>query len=294
MLALSRSRLVRFSAFPLSSPLNSRHWSSSNDKPLLFRDMFVFDHTWTEEKFGASLNDAKSLYHPNSDHVLSKYALHEFNHGNFHFNQQGEFSLQTVAAHTFSGDMNFARTSGHTVLFWPDRLLIHGLQFEDVGAVSDLAMSSGPALSAEQIATSIYKKNPASTAEVSRLGSSCVVAVACSSGGPSSSSGSTPLRSRSGDSGRSLDSGAAYRKAYETIRFFRQAISELGEAKAALPIPSNPAAPLVVMTSELRGHRKGQQVVLLSTSDKADAPSEDCFAVFEGGQQARDVLRRFF
>lgn len=282
--------------------LISRHWSEgvgTKGKNLLYRDVLVVDHSWSEEEFSASVTDAKGrLYHPSSTHVMGKYAMHEFNHGKFHFNTQGEFVYQVIPAHVFARGSEPAIhdvSDSHSVVVWPDRLFVKKLSSKDISGVLDCCMSSGPALSAMQVKASILKNNPHSIAEVLEL-DRLVVAVACAS-----ASGGAGVKLGKVDVGEELvlkdgvsvaavkktNDSAAYRKAHEALNFFRQAVAELEQG--SIDSGESAVSPLLMMTAEMRGHRRATSVLLLPPGK---AHEDDSFAFLEGAHQAKSVLRR--
>lgn len=82
-----------------------------------------------------------NLKHPSSKHAVSAYAIHLFETSNFHFNNEGEFSLNLSAAHVDDGNSP-STASGHGVLLWPDRLMLHNLCAKDVAAVLKAALQT--------------------------------------------------------------------------------------------------------------------------------------------------------
>jgi hypothetical protein len=140
--------------------------------PLLYRDVFILDDGWDETRFVAGVQaGSPPLKHPNSGHAVSAYADWLFQHSNYHFNTVGEFSLNISAAHLYHPRPS-AASRGHSVLFWPEQLLLKGLSSSDVPAVVKAALSTSPTSAVE------LKSKLSSTASVEAM-PALVVVSAC-------------------------------------------------------------------------------------------------------------------
>jgi hypothetical protein len=137
---------------------------------LLHRDMFVFDESWSHSRWAKALTKAidlnikdhgniltNALKHPSSGHVIAQYSLYHFNHSSFHFTSQGEYSLNVTAAQSINCDLVAHTTTHqfetdvesvmekegqtkhryHSVLLWPDNILIRHLRETQLGSVLD-------------------------------------------------------------------------------------------------------------------------------------------------------------
>jgi len=282
-----------------------RRHASSWGSPLLYRDLFIFDDSWTQEQWHEGvIKGNKNLQHPKSSHVSAQYAMYQFNYSSYHFNE-GEFSLHVHPAHMQSSSAGAPNpvpapapastdVRTHSCILWPDRLLIRGLQSGDIKTIMDAAMKVGPALSVQAVGDALEKirrttDNSSSSSsssgthdtgtglQVTHL-DSLFIAVAC---------GQT-------QNSASPHSEATYQNAVRTVDTFRTMLQNMVDAA--------PRAPLIAMTADMRGHRRGQSVLLLppvqaSENAAAGNPSsfrEDGFALLDGPTQVAAVLRKYY
>jgi len=294
----------------------TRRPASSWGSPLLYRDLFIFDDSWTQDQwYQGVITGNKNLQHPKSTHVSAQYAFYQFNYSSYHFNE-GEFSLHVHPAHMQPAPAIAAPASTHapapatalahahahadggathSCILWPDRLLIRGLQSRDVKTIMDAAMKVGPALSAQAMERALGKSRTtsstiASTGTSSAQGSdsalqvtyldSLVIAVAC---------GQTQNSTRP-------HTEATLQKAVRTVDTFRAILMNMAS--------SVPRMPYIAMTADMRGHRRGQSVLLLppaeglqSTGTVTGNPSsfkEDAFALLDTPKQVQEALRKYY
>lgn len=102
--------------------------------PLLSRDVFVI-----EDDIVHFSGKSSSLKHPASKHTAATYAKQLFENSKYDFNSLGEFSLNLSAAAvwgpTRGAKAASSRTAEHSVILWPDRLILRNLCAKDVAAV---------------------------------------------------------------------------------------------------------------------------------------------------------------
>ena len=116
--------------------------------PLLYRDVLVFDDAWTDKTWCSALEAPKAnLRLPTSSHVIARYSQYMFNNSQYHFNSAGEFSLNIAASHIYSGGASNqigTQTGTHTVVFWPDQIVLRGLTDRHIPAVVKAALDPTP------------------------------------------------------------------------------------------------------------------------------------------------------
>ena len=275
------------------SPLIMRR-NSTWGSPLLYRDVFVFDDEWKFDKWHDCLISGKTFQHPDSLHISSKYAMHQFNHSKFHFNE-GEFSLTIHSAQLFNGSVQgsnptesvmskdhaeskklpFSKTrrGTHSIIMWPDRLIIERLRNEHVQAIMSVAMKAGPPLTIERVESvvnSVTRADGTDTESRVKVSSLDAMFIAVSAVIPS------------------MQRDASVQRSLITLKSFTDALDNIQ------PSP----APLLAMTAELRGHRRGQSVLLLPPLNRelpvTAGTKEDAFALLEGDKQIREVLRSYW
>jgi len=89
-----------------------------------------------------------------------------FNNSSYHFNSVGEYSLNFSASHTFAGVGAGVRSSSsspdsktqqstHSVLLWPDRLLVQGLTNADVPTVMKLLLKPEELIKSDAFASHV-------------------------------------------------------------------------------------------------------------------------------------------
>ena len=221
--------------------------SSGSALPLLYRDVLIFDDSWTGEAWAAAMQPAATgnatavnLKHPSSQHAVAKYSDWMFNHSQYHFNSVGEFSLNISAGHFYSppesvvgGQTTSTTTTNHSVLFWPDRILLRGLSDAHIPAVAKAALdTSGPLSLAAAVRA---------TAETCVAQFPEVVVVSACSGSP----------------------GFSLHRAQQSLDWFGAAAAEAGKP-----------APALVLADDLRNHRNGTNVLVLP---RGGSSSEDAF-----------------
>ena len=125
--------------------------------PLLYRDLMVFDDTteWTnsDDKWSQTMQigaegKRRNLKDPSSKHIVAKYSLSLFNNSNYHFNSVGEFSLNISACHfhhySASQHLNTKLGAYHSIMIWPERLLIRNLIVEDIPIILKAVLDTNP------------------------------------------------------------------------------------------------------------------------------------------------------
>ena len=102
-----------------------------------YRDIFVHDHSVVNTAAFLGYNEAKvPINHPTGVHTIAAYSAQIHRHSTYNFNQLGEFSVNIAAFHPISGTGNV--DSSHSVLVWPDNLIISGLNKDDIPKVVNL------------------------------------------------------------------------------------------------------------------------------------------------------------
>ena len=116
--------------------------------PLLYRDVLLFDDAWTDKTWCSALEAPKAnLRLPTSNHVIARYSQYMFNNSQYHFNSVGEFSLNIAASHIYSGgtsNQTGTQTGTHTVVIWPDQIVLRGLTDRHIPAVVKAALDPTP------------------------------------------------------------------------------------------------------------------------------------------------------
>lgn len=244
---LSISRLNR-------SSLSSSSSTATESLPLLYRDVLVFDDTWTTEKWASAMRQDRSgggtasLKYPSSQHIVAKYSSHMFNNSNYHFNSVGEFSLNISAAHVMSDGTEITRetSSGHSALLWPDRLFLRNLSPADIPAVLKAALDTRPITAAKM------KNDLASSATVEPL-EPFVVISACSG-----------------------SAGFSYERSLQSLDWFKSAAVE-----------TLSSSPVLVIAEDLKNHRNGTNILVLKGA------SADSFELQLSKEKVKALLTKY-
>jgi len=102
-----------------------------------YRDIFIHDHNVMTTAAFLTCNEAKlPINHPTGSHILAAYSAQIHKHSTYNFNQLGEFSVNITAFHPIVGDSNVG--GSHSVLVWPDNLIISGLIKNDIPKIVNL------------------------------------------------------------------------------------------------------------------------------------------------------------
>ncbi len=236
------------------------------------RDLFVFDSTWSLQTWAAMTTAAqfnvrdtnKNLKHPKSGHVISKYAMYQFEKSTYHFNNVGEYYLNITAAHSFSPsfikhvenrvDEENIKEGTHSVVIWPDSVLVQNATSDDVEAITDLVMTQKRKMDETQIETYLasHSKGEKSTATLAKVQNMMAV-VACGTA-------------------EFPDAANRLQKLYTTSE-------SLLSSHAAEGIPP----PAFFMAADMRGHRNASKVMILSAGAGQEVV-EDCLGEWEGAR----------
>lgn len=131
------------------------------------RSVLVLDRSFDYLSWVRTTNHSKyaDIHHPSSRHMISSYSNYVYQHHSYHFNSMGEqSSFLNVSPGQRLDDAYAADTTeatdhipiktvdyeSHSLLVWPDRLMISNIQQRDVPSMSSLLLKEA-AISAETI-----------------------------------------------------------------------------------------------------------------------------------------------
>eukprot|EP00981_Chlorochromonas_danica_P011591 scaffold4140_cov178-Ochromonas_danica.AAC.4 len=126
-----------------------------------YREAFVLDPSvdliaFLTQRLAEGSEAYRQLVHPSSTHVVSAYSHYLYTHQQYNYNDLGEFSFHlfaaqclpppptaTTTAHLISASAS-GSSSRHSVMLWPDQVLIESLLPEDVPAVARYIIQKTP------------------------------------------------------------------------------------------------------------------------------------------------------
>jgi hypothetical protein len=125
--------------------------SSVQDLFVHKRNIILFDHAFNMKNYLEQFqlrSDVKSLKHPSSKHILSRYSSYFFNHSTYNYNIIGEFDVSLCGGEFYlppsaksidSGfhgfPSNSIESSFHDLLILPEKIMIRNLTDEDIPAI---------------------------------------------------------------------------------------------------------------------------------------------------------------
>jgi hypothetical protein len=128
--------------------------SSMLDLSVHKRNIIIFDHAFNMKNYLEQVEhrtDVKSLKHPSSHHVLSRYSSYFFNHSTYNYNIIGEFSVSmcggefyhsTTAKSADSCTLHLSRkvvsSKFHDLLILPEKIMIKNLTDKDIPLIFPL------------------------------------------------------------------------------------------------------------------------------------------------------------
>lgn len=242
---------------------------------ILHRDVFIYDHSYSMKSWESIHTTKSSTKHPNSGHIVAEYSTYLHNSSKYNFNNLGEYSLIITSAiplpasdnpasgHELVPDLSISSAvlrgpseKTHSVLIHPDGLAISGLGSAEIPLIVDLVLK-------DQIINAAHLKSvlPGSCS-VDKLPALVIIA--------------------------SSSKLSSMRTANQVLLWFRKALDTLsalqpnnngvknGTNKSEFP------SPLLLLVSELGGHRNSSTVLLL--------PSEDSFEFVSTEEAAKSIL----
>ena len=129
-------------------------------QPQSHRSVLVLDRSFDYLSWVRTTNHFKygDIHHPSSRHVISSYSNYIYQHNSYHFNSMGEqssflniapgqrlddddaYAANTMVATTQIPIETVVDPKSHSLLMWPDRLLISNIQQRDVPSMSTLLL----------------------------------------------------------------------------------------------------------------------------------------------------------
>ena len=221
-----------------------------------FRDVLIYDHSFSRKAWEQIHEKGQSTKHPSSGHVVAQYSSYLHNHSKYNFNSLGEFSLIMTSAIPLSiienGHSNAVSMSVedkmHTVIIHPDGLLISGITTAEISVITNLILN-------EEIikAANVMKMLP-DHCKVNKLPPLVIIAT--------------------------TNKTCSMKTATQVLRWFQAAIASTSHGK--LTFNDTKDSPLLLLASELGGHRNSSTVLLL--------PSEDSFEFVSTEDNAKAIL----
>jgi hypothetical protein len=227
--------------------------SSSISSDILHRDVFICDSSFSMARWNEVHRKSLSTKHPSSGHVVAEYSLYVHNHSTYNFNNLGEFSLIFTSAIPLSHEDSVLSQSGstilpktidktHSVLIHPDGLFISGLKTAEIPTIVNLILKN------EIIDAAKIRKLVPDCCKVEKLPTLVI----------SSSNKKCSLET-----------------ATQVLNWFRAEINMKTTQSAECP-------PLLLLASEMGGHRNSSTVLIL--------PSEDSFEFVSSQESAKSIL----
>lgn len=123
-----------------------------------YREAFVLDPSvdlsaLLTQRLAEGSEAFRQLVHPSSTHIVSAYSHYLYTHQRYNYNDLGEFSFHLFAAQCLpptarTSALSVCTTPGgssrHSVMLWPDQVLIESLLPEDVPAVAKYMIQKTP------------------------------------------------------------------------------------------------------------------------------------------------------
>ena len=252
--------------------LRKRAQSTVSSEVLGHRDLFVFDSTWSLQTWAAMTTAAqfnmrdtnKNLKHPKSGHVISKYATYQFENSAYHFNNVGEYYLNVTAAHSFSPtfirhveskiDEDNIKEGTHSVVIWPDSLLVQSASADDVEAITDMVSDHKRKISYSQAMNYLTSRNKGEKSKLTvEEVPNMMAIVACGT--------------------------AEFPNAADRLKNLYKTSESLLPYSVAEKVPP----PVFFMAADMRGHRNASKIMIMSSGSDGEA-LEDCLGDWEGGR----------
>lgn len=227
--------------------------SSSISSDILHRDVFICDSSFSLASWNAVHQRGLSTKHPSSGHVVAEYSSYVHNHSTYNFNNLGEYSLIFTSAiplppvdsglpKSEASSMQKSIDKTHSVLIHPDGLSISGLKTTEIPTIVNLILKN------EMIDATRMRKLLPDCCQVEKLPSLVI----------SSSNRKCSLET-----------------ATQVLHWFRAEINMKTTQLAEGP-------PLLLLASEMGGHRNSSTVLIL--------PSEDSFEFVSSQESAKSIL----
>ena len=236
-----------------SRTVYSRHLST-----IQFRDVLIYDHSYSSRSWDQIHEKGLSTKHPSSGHVVAQYSSYLHNHSKYNFNSLGEFSLIMTSAIPLSILEN-GRTSVanmleedkmHSVLIHPDGLLISGITTAEISIITNLILNE------EAITAASAKKALPVNCEINELPPLVIIAA--------------------------TNKICSMKTATQVLRWFQAAVVSTSTTHEKISFTGIDESPLLILASELGGHRNSSTVLLL--------PSEDSFEFVSSEENAKAIL----
>lgn len=138
-----------------------------------YRDIFIHDHSVATTAAFLACNEAKlPINHPTGSHILAAYSAQIHKHSTYNFNQLGEFSVNIAAFHPVVGGSTVG--SSHSVLVWPDNIIISGLDKNDIPKIVNLFVDKDTLYNTDS-ALAIVKQNINPNSKISNLTDTLII-----------------------------------------------------------------------------------------------------------------------
>lgn len=221
-----------------------------------FRDVLIYDHSFSSKSWDQIHEKGLSTKHPSSGHVVAQYSSYLHNHSKYNFNSLGEFSLIMTSAiplsildkgHTSVVNM-LEEDKMHSVLIHPDGLLISGITTAEISIITNLILNE------EMITAASAKKVLPDHCKLNELPPLVIIAT--------------------------TNKICSMKTATQVLRWFQAAV--ISTTHDTLSFTGIEDSPLLLLASELGGHRNSSTVLLL--------PSEDSFEFVSNEENAKAIL----
>lgn len=222
-----------------------------------FRDVLIYDNSFSSKSWEEIHEKGQSTKHPASGHVVAQYSSYLHNHSKYNFNSLGEFSLIMTSAIPLSviekGNTDSISLSEedktHSVMIHPDGLLISNITTAEISTITNLILNE------EIIESAAVKKMLPEHCKVNVLPPLVIIAT--------------------------TNKQCSMKTATKVLSWFRTAVASSLHDK--LPSPHHTeCSTLLLLASELGGHRNSSTVLLL--------PSEDSFEHVSTEENAKTIL----
>jgi hypothetical protein len=227
--------------------------SSSISSDILHRDVFVCDSSFSMAMWNEVHRKSLSTKHPSSGHVVAEYSTYVHNHSTYNFNNLGEYSLIFTSAIPLSPVNSVLSKSEsaisqkkidktHSVFIHPDGLSISGLKTTEIPTIVNLILRN------EIIDAAKMRKLIPDCCKVEKLPALII---------------------------SSTNKKCSLETSTQVLQWFRAELNMKTTKSAECP-------PLLLLASEMGGHRNSSTVLIL--------PSEDSFEFVSNQESAKSIL----
>ncbi|RYG93388.1 hypothetical protein EON65_59005, partial [archaeon] len=122
-----------------------------------------------------STSGYRSIIHPSCKHIIATYGQYFYANVKYNYNDLGEFSLNLIATEFTSKHNSDALSAGvpdtHSLLLWPEGVLVEGLQRSDIPVLGDYLLNKNTSI------TDLYRLSLSNSCKVTPLSTKKIIAL---------------------------------------------------------------------------------------------------------------------